>query len=148
MLAVDISSGFIWSELFDQVTSWIERVNDIGITKWVLYLSALDDPDAKNEREIRVERIQEELKRREGKEVSIEEIREILVRLSRGDLLEYSLLGYWFRKTDDPILLEFLKVWGKIYVEGVISCRSIHDTNFVQQPRSTKTAHPRPFFQQ
>jgi len=106
------------SELFDQVTSWIQRVNEIGITKWILYLSALDDPEAKNEREIRVERIQKELKKREGQDVSIEQIREILVRLSRGDLLEYGQLGYFFRKTDDPILLEFLKVWGKIYVEG------------------------------
>ncbi|MEM7535201.1 MAG: hypothetical protein AAF639_23695 [Chloroflexota bacterium] len=119
MLAVDISSGFIWAELFNQVNSWIQRVNEIGITKWILYLSTLDDPDAKHEREIRVERIQHELKAREGKDISIDQIREILVRLSRGDLLEYGHLGYFFRKTDDPILLEFLKTWGKIYVEGV-----------------------------
>lgn len=35
-----------------------------------------------------------------------------------GDLLEYLELGGWFRKIDDPILLEFLKVWGRIEVEG------------------------------
>jgi hypothetical protein len=41
-----------------------------------------------------------------------------LVKLSRGDLLEYLELGRWFRKIKDPILLEFLRVWGRIEVEG------------------------------
>jgi len=27
-------------------------------------------------------------------------------------------LGRWFKKVDDPILLEFLKVWGRIEVQG------------------------------
>jgi hypothetical protein len=40
------------------------------------------------------------------------------VKLSRGDLLEYLELGGWSRKIDDPILLEFLKVWDRIEVEG------------------------------
>ena len=33
VLAVDISSGFIWAELYDQVTRWIDRINDYHITK-------------------------------------------------------------------------------------------------------------------
>jgi hypothetical protein len=37
---VDISSGFIWGELHDQVTRWIKRINQHSITKWILYLSA------------------------------------------------------------------------------------------------------------
>lgn len=41
------------------------------------------------------------------------------VRLSRGDLVEYLELGGWFRRVKDPILLEFLKVWGAIEVEGL-----------------------------
>ncbi|MEZ4865048.1 MAG: hypothetical protein R3C14_27280 [Caldilineaceae bacterium] len=48
----------------------------------------------------------------------LDTIRDVLVRLSRGDLVEYLELGGWFRKVDDPILLEFLKVWGRIEVEG------------------------------
>ncbi|MCP4694231.1 MAG: hypothetical protein GY859_39725, partial [Desulfobacterales bacterium] len=55
---------------------------------------------------------------RDGKEVSLEAIRNVLIKLSRGDLLEYLELGDWFRRVKDPILLEFLKVWGKIEVEG------------------------------
>ena len=39
MLAVDLSSGFIWNELSAQVNQWIERINDYGITKWVLSVS-------------------------------------------------------------------------------------------------------------
>ncbi len=113
ILAVDISSGFIWGELYDQVSRWIERLNDYKITKWILYLSALEEEDR-----IDLERIQRELKRREGQDVSLDTIRDVLVRLSRGDLLEYLELGRWFRKVKDPILLEFLKVWGKIEVEG------------------------------
>ena len=69
-----------------------------------------------------MERIQSELKRREGKHISIEKIRDVLIKLSRGDLLEYLELGGWFRRVKDPILLEFLKVWGKIEVEGQNSC--------------------------
>jgi len=48
----------------------------------------------------------------------LDTIREVLVRLSRGDLLEYRELGGWFHKVDDPILVDFLKVWGRVDVEG------------------------------
>ncbi len=113
MLAVDLSSGFIWAELNDQVTKWIERINEYGITKWVLYLSALEEGDR-----LDLDRIQKELAEREGKVVPMETIRDVLIKLSRGDLLQYMELGGWFRKIDDPILLEFLKVWGRIEVEG------------------------------
>jgi len=113
ILAVDLSSGFIWGELNDQVNRWISRINEHGITKWVLYLSALEEGDR-----IDLERIQQQLRDRDRQEVSIETIRDTLVRLSRGDLLEYMELGGWFRTIDDPILLEFLKVWGRMAVEG------------------------------
>lgn len=113
-LAIDISSGFIWGELSDQVNRWIERINQHGITKWILYLSALEE-----EERIDINRIQETLYHKEGKHVPLETIREVLVKLSRGDLVEYLELGNWFRKMKDPILVEFLKVWGKIEVEGV-----------------------------
>ena len=113
ILAVDLSSGFIWAELNDQVTKWIERINQYGITKWVLYLSALEEGDR-----LDLDRIQKELAKREGEVVSMETIRDVLIKLSRGDLLQYMELGGWFKKIDDPILLEFLKVWGKIEVEG------------------------------
>jgi hypothetical protein len=113
ILAVDLSSGFIWGELNDQVERWIERVNEHGVTKWVLYLSALEEGEF-----IDLDRIRRELADRDGREVSVETIRDVLVKLSRGDLLEYSELGGWFRKIDDPILLEFLKVWGRMAVEG------------------------------
>ena len=113
ILAVDLSSGFIWSELNDQVSKWIERINEHGITKWILYLSALE----KGER-LDIERIREVLWEKDKKRVSEEQVFDVLVKLSRGDLVEYMELGRWFRKVDDPILLEFLKVWGRIDVEG------------------------------
>jgi len=115
ILAIDLSSGFIWSELNDQVNRWIERINEYGITKWILYLSAIGE-DNKDD-EIYPAQIQQELKEREGKDVPIEKIRDVLIKLSRGDLLEYMELGGWFRKVQDPILLEFLKVWGRIEIE-------------------------------
>jgi hypothetical protein len=112
ILAVDLASGFIWAELNEQVNSWITRINEYGITKWILYLSALEE-----EHEISLERIQRQLKEKEGKDVPLEKIREVLIRLSRGDLLEYRELGGWFHKVDDPILIEFLRIWGRIDVE-------------------------------
>jgi hypothetical protein len=38
--------------------------------------------------------------------------------LSRGDFLDYSEPDDKFYKFQDPILLEFLRVWGRIDVEG------------------------------
>jgi len=113
MLAVDLSSGFIWAELHDQVTRWIARLNDIGITKWILYLAAIEDAPR-----IDLKRIQKELVRQEGKMVELEMIKDVLVKLSRGDLLDYKEFGGWFSKLKDPILEEFLKVWGRIEVKG------------------------------
>jgi hypothetical protein len=113
ILAVDLSSGFIWGELNDQVERWIHRINEHGITKWILYLSALEEGEF-----IDLERIRKELWEKDQQKVSIEDIRNVLIKLSRGDLLEYNELGKWFRKIDDPILLEFLKIWGRIAVEG------------------------------
>jgi len=119
ILAVDITSGFIWGELNDQVSRWIERINDRNITKWILYLSALDENEENENRDrLNIEKIRQELKKREGTDVPLETIREVLIRLSRGDLLEYLELGDWFRRVKDPILLEFLKIWGRIEVEG------------------------------
>jgi len=126
ILAVDLSSGFIWAELNDQVTKWIERINEHKITKWILYLSALEEGDR-----LDLDRIQKELADREGKLVPMETIRDVLIKLSRGDLLQYMELGGWFRKIDDPILLEFLKVWGRIEVEG-------HDRSRVQNDLRTR----------
>ncbi|QTA83432.1 p-loop domain-containing protein [Desulfonema limicola] len=112
LLAVDISSGFIWAELSDQVNRWITRVNEHGITKWILYLAALEKED-----EIDLHRIQVQLKKNENIDVPTEKIKEILIKLARGDLLEYKSFGNWFCKINDPVLNEFLKVWGKIEVE-------------------------------
>ena len=113
MLAVDLSSGFIWGELNDQVTRWIARINDYGITKWILYLAALEE-----EKWVDLKRIQRQLLEREGKRVELETIKDVLIKLSQGDLIEYSQMGNWFRKMKDPILNEFLKVWGGIQVVG------------------------------
>ncbi len=126
ILAVDLSSGFIWGELNFQVTRWIKRINEHGITKWVLYLSALEENEEKDKRNrLNVERIQREIQKREGRHVSLDDVRDVLIKLSRGDLVEYLELGGWFRRVKDPILLEFLKVWGRIEVEG-------HDQSKVQ----------------
>ena len=113
ILAVDLSSGFIWGELSDQINRWIERINEYGITKWILYLSAIQEGD-----KIDLGQIQQALLERDGQRISLEKIRQVLIKLSRGDLIDYLELGGWFRKVKDPILLEFIKVWGRIEVEG------------------------------
>ncbi|ETR73923.1 MAG: hypothetical protein OMM_00585 [Candidatus Magnetoglobus multicellularis str. Araruama] len=119
VLAVDLSGGFIWGELVDQVNRWITRINDQNITKWVLYLSALDEnTDEKRRGELKLENIQKTIAEQEGKVVPMDEIFDVLVKLSRGDLVEYLEFGRWFRRVDDPILIEFLKVWGQSEVKG------------------------------
>ena len=113
LLAVDLASGFIWGELSDQVNRWIDRINEYGISKWILYLAALEEGN-----QIDPERIQKELEQKQGTEVSLDKVRDILVKLSRGDLLEHLDLGGWFRKLKDPILADFLRAWGRMIVEG------------------------------
>ncbi len=112
LLAVDISAGFIYAELSEQVNRWIKYVNKYNITKWILYLAAVERGN-----EINLERIQKDLYERERIKVPISEIKTVLIRLSRGDLLEYKSFGNWFGKINDPILNEFLKVWGEIEIE-------------------------------
>jgi len=126
ILAVGITSGFIWSELNDQVTHWISRISDHKITKRILCLSALEENEEEGERSaLDIEQIRREIRKREGSDVPPETIRDVLIKLSRGDLLEYLEMGNWFRRVKDPILLEFLRVWGRIEVEG-------HDRTRVQ----------------
>jgi len=114
ILAVDLSAGFIYGELRDQVMKWIKRLNDQNITKWILYLSALEEAER-----INPERIQRELKRQEGKNVDLEKIKSVMIGLAQGDLIDYKSFGDWFTHVNDPILQEFLKVWGKIEVAGI-----------------------------
>jgi len=111
MLAVDITSGFIWAELHYQVSRWIQKVNNQHITKWILYLAALEEED-----EISLERIQRELWQRQRVQVAISDIKDVLVKLSLGDLLLHKAFGDWFGPLNDPILNEFLKVWGQVEV--------------------------------
>jgi hypothetical protein len=122
ILAIDLSSGFIYGELRDQVIKWMDRLNDHNITKWVLYLAAMETEDR-----IDPERIQHELKRQEGKDVPIEKIQDVMIKLSRGDLIDYKELGGWFTQVNDPILQEFLKVWGNIEVAGKARTRIERD---------------------
>jgi hypothetical protein len=114
ILAIDLSAGFIYAELRDQVIKWIKRLNDQNITKWILYLSALE-----KEKRIDPERIQRELKRQEGKDVDLKKIKSVMIGLAQGDLIDYKSFGDWFTHVNDPILQEFLKVWGKIEVAGI-----------------------------
>ena len=71
------------------------------------------------EERIDLTRIQRELWRQEKQDVDLETIKDVLIKLSRGDLLDYKPFGGWFSKINDPILEEFLKVWGRIEVVGI-----------------------------
>ena len=113
ILAIDLSSGFIYQELREQVMKWIERLNNHNITKWILYLAALEEED-----KINPQRIQRELIKREGKNININEIKSVMIKLAQGDLIDYKSIGGWFANVNDPILQEFLRVWGRIEVAG------------------------------
>jgi len=113
ILAIDLSSGFIYQELRDQVIKWIERLNDNNITKWILYLAALEQDE-----KIDPERIKKEIKEREGTDVEIKKIINIMIKLSQGDLIDYKSFGGYFTHINDPVLQDFLRAWGKVEVEG------------------------------
>ncbi len=125
ILAVDLSSGFIYQELRDQVIKWIDRLNDHNITKWILYLAALEEAE-----DIDPERIQKELKVREGADVDIQKIIDVMIKLSQGDLIDYKSFGGYFTHMNDPVLQDFLKVWGKIEVERQSQSHVVSDLVF------------------
>lgn len=83
-------------------------------------------------------RIQRELREKENTDVAIETIRDVLMKLSRGDLLEYMDSGDWFRKIDDPVLVDFLRVWGRIAVEGKSQVRVVSETVKQYQERTKR----------
>ncbi|ETR67371.1 MAG: hypothetical protein OMM_11673 [Candidatus Magnetoglobus multicellularis str. Araruama] len=125
ILAIDLSSGFIYQELRDQVIKWIDRLNDHNITKWILYLAALEEAD-----QIDPERIQKELKVREGTDVEVKKIIDVMIKLSQGDLIDYKSFGGYFTHINDPVLNDFLKVWGKVEVERTRQDYVVGDTVF------------------
>nr|VFJ58293.1 MAG: hypothetical protein BECKFM1743A_GA0114220_102114 [Candidatus Kentron sp. FM]VFJ72341.1 MAG: hypothetical protein BECKFM1743C_GA0114222_106481 [Candidatus Kentron sp. FM]VFK11616.1 MAG: hypothetical protein BECKFM1743B_GA0114221_101985 [Candidatus Kentron sp. FM] len=115
ILTLDPAGGFIWAELDEQVNRWIasmDRDGD-GLAKWVLYLSTREEGPR-----LDPARLGEALREREGRDVPREKISEVLVGLSRGELVRYREPGGYFEKSDDPILLEFLELWGEIHVQG------------------------------
>ncbi len=120
MLAIDISSGFIWKELHDQVSRWIMKINEYGIIKWILYLAVQEE-----EERINLTRIHEILQQ-QGRDIDMQTIKDVLIKLSLGDLIDYKSFGDWFGKVQDPILEDFLKVWGKREVLGA-DAREIRD---------------------
>ena len=61
---------------------WIERLNNHNIIKWILYLEAFDEGER-----INPERIQKELKAREGTDAIIQDIVDVMIKLSQGDLI-------------------------------------------------------------
>jgi hypothetical protein len=119
ILAIDITSGFIWGELSDQLHKWITRINQSNITKWILYLASLEengrDDDPSDDKEIDLTKIQKALKVKEHVDVDISKIRDIMIMLSRGDLLECRALSFF--RIKDPVLSDFIKVWGKIEMD-------------------------------
>jgi len=125
ILAIDLSSGFIYQELRDQVIKWIDRLNDHNITKWILYLAALEEAD-----KIDPERIQKELKVREGTDVEVKKIIDVMIKLSQGDLIDYKSFGGYFTHMNDPVLQDFLKSWGKVEVEGKRQSHVVGDIVF------------------
>ncbi|ETR67863.1 MAG: hypothetical protein OMM_11133 [Candidatus Magnetoglobus multicellularis str. Araruama] len=125
ILAIDLSSGFIYQELRDQVIKWIDRLNDHNITKWILYLAALEEAD-----KIDPERIQKELKVREGTDVEVKKIINVMIKLSQGDLIDYKSFGGYFTHMNDPVLQNFLKAWGKVEVEGKRQSHVVGDIVF------------------
>ncbi len=103
-LAVDLSTGLTWGELSDQVNRWIERINPSGITKSVLYLSALEKGDR-----LDLSRIQTEVRKR-----AFNEYRGFLAEVFMAQVLwagrDKTLPGRYFHSPGDVSLPRFVYV--------------------------------------
>ncbi len=101
-LAVDISSGFTWGELHDQVTRWIKRwCSGIKqeIIKSTLYLSAMDENAAEEKRgRLKVEKFRDEINARGKEKMCPWTMSGTFWCVCPEGFIEHLELGGWFRR--------------------------------------------------
>jgi hypothetical protein len=110
VLTYELTQGTIWSELYRQLNYSFNTINERGITKNIFYFAVQHQDE-----EINPQRI---AKAMSHWGINERQVREILLALSRADVIEEKLAGTAFYNIKDPILREFAAAWARVEVEN------------------------------
>jgi len=110
VISYELTQGAIWTELYRQLNHYFIAINEPGITKNIFYFASRYQDE-----EINPQRIAEKMSHWGVRE---ENVRDVLLALSRADLIEERVAGTEFYNVKDPILREFVDAWARVDVEN------------------------------
>jgi len=110
VIAQEVTRGGIWSELYRQLNYYFRTINEYGISKNIFYfVSRYQD------KQVNPKIIAEKMKRWK---VTVDDVYDVLMALSRADLIEERVAGTEFYNVKDPIMREFIDAWARVDVEN------------------------------
>jgi len=110
VIAYELTQGAIWSELYRQLNYYFNTINEYGITKNIFYFATRYQDEKIDKKRIAASM------RHWG--VTEEQVVDILLALSRADLIEEKVAGTEFYNIKDPIMREFTDAWARVDVEN------------------------------
>ncbi|MBI4531700.1 MAG: restriction endonuclease [Candidatus Latescibacteria bacterium] len=110
VIALELTQGTIWSELYRQLNHYFRMINEYGIAKNIFYFATRYQNERINPRKI--------AERMAHWKVTEEAVYNVLLALSRADLIEERAAGTEFYNIKDPILREFADAWARVDVEN------------------------------
>jgi hypothetical protein len=128
VISYELTQGAIWSELYRQLNYYFNTINEYGITKNIFYFATRYQDERINKK-----RIAESMKHWG---VTEEQVVDILLALSRADLIEEKVAGTEFYNIKDPIMREFTDAWARVDVENA----TWEEANVELQERYNKLA--------
>jgi len=110
VISYELTQGEIWSELYRQLNYYFVTINEKDITKNIFYFASRYQDE-----EIKPKEITQNMR---NFNVTEQEVRKVLLALSRADLIQEKLAGSTFFNIKDPILREFADAWARVDVEN------------------------------
>jgi hypothetical protein len=110
VIAFELTQGTIWSELYRQLNYYFRVINEYGITKNIFYFATRYQDERINPRTIATKMAHWK--------VTEDDVYNVLLALSRADLIEEKVAGTEFYNVKDPILREFADAWARVEVEN------------------------------
>jgi hypothetical protein len=110
VIAYELTEGAIWSELYRQLNYYFSTINEFGITKNIFYFATRYQDEKIDPKKIASSMSHWDVDERK--------VRDVLLSLSRADLIEEKVAGTEFYNIKDPILREFTDTWARVDVEN------------------------------
>jgi len=110
VIAYELTEGAIWSELYRQLNYYFSAINEFGIAKNIFYFATRYQSEKIDPKKI--------ASSMSHWDIDEQQVRDVLLSLSRADLIEEKVAGTEFYNIKDPILREFADTWARVDVEN------------------------------